>query len=97
MIATRDQAVAIDLRAPIKERGPGSSTAVFGPLVHRTGFIAAPTPIYFEAFAPPVRANLPTVVTVHGGAHSVSEYFACSMNSRNDLIPLQLPVVHRST
>jgi pimeloyl-ACP methyl ester carboxylesterase len=74
MIATRDQTAAVDLHAPIKERGPASLTAPFGPLVHQTGFIAAPAPVYFEAFAPPVLTDLPTVVMIHGGAHSGACY-----------------------
>ena len=40
------------------------------PLIHETGLTGAPTPVYFETFAPAAVAGLPTVVMVHGGAHS---------------------------
>jgi pimeloyl-ACP methyl ester carboxylesterase len=42
--------------------------------IHATGFTAAPVPVYFETFAPPAPTGLPTVVMVHGGAHSGACY-----------------------
>jgi len=43
-------------------------------LTHETGLIAAPVPVYFETFAPAVPTGRPTVVMVHGGAHSGACY-----------------------
>jgi pimeloyl-ACP methyl ester carboxylesterase len=43
-------------------------------LTHETGLIAAPVPVYFETFAPAVSSGRPTVVMVHGGAHSGACY-----------------------
>src|SRR5712691_7349924 len=44
------------------------------PLIHTTGLTGAPTPVYFETFAPAAATGLPTVVMVHGGAHSGACY-----------------------
>src|SRR5712691_7327433 len=44
------------------------------PLIHETGLTGAPTPVYFETFAPAAATGLPTVVMIHGGAHSGSCY-----------------------
>src|SRR5712691_6094255 len=44
------------------------------PLIHTTGLTGAPTPVYFETFAPAATTRLPTVVMVHGGAHSGACY-----------------------
>jgi pimeloyl-ACP methyl ester carboxylesterase len=43
-------------------------------LTHETGLLAAPLPVYFETFAPASATARPTVVMVHGGAHSGSCY-----------------------
>ncbi|MEA2946954.1 MAG: hypothetical protein QOI40_2284, partial [Alphaproteobacteria bacterium] len=43
-------------------------------LTHETGLIASPVPVYFETFAPAVSSGRPTVVMVHGGAHSGACY-----------------------
>jgi pimeloyl-ACP methyl ester carboxylesterase len=43
-------------------------------LTHETGLLAAPLPVYFETFAPASATGRPTVVMVHGGAHSGSCY-----------------------
>ena len=43
-------------------------------LVHETGLLTAPLPVYFETFAPAAATGRPTVVMVHGGAHSGSCY-----------------------
>jgi pimeloyl-ACP methyl ester carboxylesterase len=44
------------------------------PLIHTTGLITAPVPVYFETFAPAAPSGRPTVVMVHGGAHSGACY-----------------------
>src|SRR5258707_3187464 len=38
-------------------------------VIHATGLITAPVPVYFEPFAPAAATARPTVVMVHGGAH----------------------------
>lgn len=43
-------------------------------LTHETGLVAAPVPVYFETFAPAAATGRPTVVMVHGGAHSGACY-----------------------
>jgi pimeloyl-ACP methyl ester carboxylesterase len=43
-------------------------------LTHETGLITAPLPVYFETFAPAAAGGRPTVVMVHGGAHSGACY-----------------------
>jgi pimeloyl-ACP methyl ester carboxylesterase len=43
-------------------------------LTHETGLITAPVPVYFETFAPAAPIGKPTVVMVHGGAHSGACY-----------------------
>jgi pimeloyl-ACP methyl ester carboxylesterase len=43
-------------------------------LTHETGLITAPVPVYFETFAPAPAGGRPTVVMVHGGAHSGACY-----------------------
>jgi pimeloyl-ACP methyl ester carboxylesterase len=43
-------------------------------LVHETGLSTAPLPVYFETFAPAAASGRPTVVMVHGGAHSGACY-----------------------
>ncbi len=43
-------------------------------LTHETGLITAPVPVYFETFAPAAPTGQPTVVMVHGGAHSGACY-----------------------
>jgi len=39
-------------------------------VIHETGLITAPVPVYFETFAPAAATGRATVVMVHGGAHS---------------------------
>lgn len=43
-------------------------------MIHETGFMAAPAPVYFETFAPDALTSRPTVIMVHGGAHSGACY-----------------------
>jgi pimeloyl-ACP methyl ester carboxylesterase len=43
-------------------------------LIHATGFIADPMPVYFERFGPPLPLVRPTVVMIHGGGHTGSCY-----------------------
>jgi pimeloyl-ACP methyl ester carboxylesterase len=43
-------------------------------LTDETGLIAARVPVYFETFAPAISSGRPTVVMVHGGAHSGACY-----------------------
>ena len=43
-------------------------------VIHATGLITAPVPVYFETFAPAAATDHPTVVMVHGGAHSGACY-----------------------
>jgi pimeloyl-ACP methyl ester carboxylesterase len=43
-------------------------------LLHETGMMAAPVPIYFETFAPAGRAARASVLMIHGGAHSGACY-----------------------
>ena len=43
-------------------------------VIHETGLITAPVPVYFETFAPAAATARPTVVMVHGGAHSGACY-----------------------
>jgi pimeloyl-ACP methyl ester carboxylesterase len=43
-------------------------------MIHETGFIASPAPVYFETFAPDAPTRRPTVVMIHGGAHSGACY-----------------------
>ena len=43
-------------------------------LTHETGLLTAPVPVYFETFAPAAATGRPTVVMVHGGAHSGACY-----------------------
>jgi pimeloyl-ACP methyl ester carboxylesterase len=43
-------------------------------LTHETGLITAPVSVYFETFAPPTATGKPTVVMVHGGAHTGACY-----------------------
>ena len=43
-------------------------------LTHATGLISGPVAVYFETFAPAVVSALPTVVMIHGGAHSGACY-----------------------
>ncbi len=40
------------------------------PLLHTTGFFAAPAPVYYESFAPAQPTRRPPVVMLHGGAHT---------------------------
>jgi pimeloyl-ACP methyl ester carboxylesterase len=42
--------------------------------VHSTGHVAAPVSVYFERLEPPQPTNQPTVVMIHGGAHSGACY-----------------------
>src|SRR6476646_3122368 len=44
------------------------------PVIHETGLITAPVPVYFETFAPAAATGRATVVMVHGGAHSGACY-----------------------
>ena len=44
------------------------------PVIHETGLIAAPVPVYFETFAPAAATGRATIVMVHGGAHSGACY-----------------------
>ena len=41
---------------------------------HETGHLTAPVPIYFETFSPANPTGRPTVVMVHGGAHTGACY-----------------------
>jgi pimeloyl-ACP methyl ester carboxylesterase len=43
-------------------------------VIHETGLITAPVPVYFETFAPAAATGRATVVMVHGGAHSGACY-----------------------
>jgi pimeloyl-ACP methyl ester carboxylesterase len=43
-------------------------------LTHETGLITEPVPVYFETFAPKAVSKRPTVVMVHGGAHTGACY-----------------------
>jgi pimeloyl-ACP methyl ester carboxylesterase len=43
-------------------------------LLHETGVIGAPVPVYFETFAPARASAHPTVLMIHGGAHSGACY-----------------------
>jgi pimeloyl-ACP methyl ester carboxylesterase len=43
-------------------------------LVHETGLVDGPVSVYFETFAPAVATGKPTVVMVHGGAHTGACY-----------------------
>ena len=43
-------------------------------VIHETGLITAPVPVYFETFAPAAATDRATVVMVHGGAHSGACY-----------------------
>jgi pimeloyl-ACP methyl ester carboxylesterase len=43
-------------------------------LLHATGFIGTPVPVYFETFAPARSTERPTVLMIHGGAHSGACY-----------------------
>ena len=43
-------------------------------VLHETGLITAPLPVYFETFAPAAATGRPTVVMVHGGAHTGACY-----------------------
>jgi pimeloyl-ACP methyl ester carboxylesterase len=43
-------------------------------LLHETGMIAAPVPIYFETFAPAQGDRRASVLMIHGGAHSGACY-----------------------
>jgi pimeloyl-ACP methyl ester carboxylesterase len=43
-------------------------------LLHETGIIGAPVPVYFETFAPQGSSARPTVLMIHGGAHSGACY-----------------------
>ncbi len=40
------------------------------PLRHATGFLAEPVPVYYETFAPAQATRRPTLVMLHGGAHT---------------------------
>jgi len=44
------------------------------PLIHETALTAGPLAVYFETFSPAVATGRPTVVMVHGGAHSGACY-----------------------
>ena len=44
------------------------------PVIHETGLITAPVPVYFETFAPAAATGRATIVMVHGGAHSGACY-----------------------
>ena len=44
------------------------------PLSHETGHLTAPVPVYFEMFSPANPTGRPTVVMVHGGAHTGACY-----------------------
>jgi pimeloyl-ACP methyl ester carboxylesterase len=43
-------------------------------MLHETGVIGAPVPVYFETFAPAQGSARATVVMIHGGAHSGACY-----------------------
>jgi pimeloyl-ACP methyl ester carboxylesterase len=43
-------------------------------VTHETGLITAPVAVYFETFAPAAASARPSVVMVHGGAHTGSCY-----------------------
>src|SRR5438270_7118811 len=43
-------------------------------LLHETGVIGAPVPVYFETFSPAQTHPRGTVVMIHGGAHSGACY-----------------------
>ena len=43
-------------------------------VLHETGLIGTPVPVYFETFAPARRAERPTVLMIHGGAHTGACY-----------------------
>src|ERR1700704_3510239 len=43
-------------------------------VIHETGLITAPVPVYFEPFARAAATSRSTVVMVHGGAHSGACY-----------------------
>src|SRR5271166_5093202 len=43
-------------------------------LLHATGFISMPVPVYFETFAPAPSTTRPTVLMIHGGGHSGACY-----------------------
>jgi pimeloyl-ACP methyl ester carboxylesterase len=43
-------------------------------VVHETGLITEPVAVYFETFAPTAASTRPTVVMVHGGAHTGACY-----------------------
>jgi pimeloyl-ACP methyl ester carboxylesterase len=43
-------------------------------LIHETGLTAAPVAVYYETFTPAAATGKPTVVMVHGGAHSGACY-----------------------
>ena len=43
-------------------------------VIHETGLITAPVPVYFETFAPAAATGRATIVMVHGGAHSGACY-----------------------
>jgi pimeloyl-ACP methyl ester carboxylesterase len=43
-------------------------------LLHETGIIGAPVPVYFETFAPAEARARATVLMIHGGAHSGACY-----------------------
>jgi pimeloyl-ACP methyl ester carboxylesterase len=54
--------------------GRSAERAEAPPLHHATGFIAFPEPVYFETFAPVAATGRPTVIMVHGGAHTGACY-----------------------
>jgi pimeloyl-ACP methyl ester carboxylesterase len=43
-------------------------------VLHETGIIGAPVPVYFETFTPEKSSARPTVLMIHGGAHSGACY-----------------------
>jgi len=44
------------------------------PLIHETALTAAPVAVYYETFSPAAATGKPTVVMVHGGAHTGACY-----------------------
>ena len=60
------------LGRPVASRAAGRARSMT--LTHETGLLTAPVPVYFETFAPAAATGRPTVVMVHGGAHSGACY-----------------------
>ncbi len=60
-------------------------------LIHETGLTAAPVPVYFETFSPTAPTGKPTVVMVHGGAHSGACYQRTAADRRGWAYPTASP------